>query len=422
MRIPSIDELMNHIHDARSKECMKEVLSCFYSDNLRSAVVMLYATVVSDLYYKISDLVAIYNDAGAKQIKQYVDNEWQRHPKLPAWENEMPKMCWEKKKILTNDSYAHFCHLQDERNLCAHPVITRHDLYRPSFATVQGFIVDMLTGILCKPSFLSKGLVNTFTDDIESVSKLFPNEEGLKRYINAKYLEKIDNEQEEYGLFKSLWKFTFKNTDDHSKESRDANLSILTLLLERHQQFVESEIKNDAEYYCASVNIDDRKCINSFIRFVNVYPSVYSSMTDDFKMKIEQKINDKPNLKAMAFFLSGNPLVHAMNLDGRVGVDVGIYMYDFIKSNVGDADAIDFAIRQYGEVGSFDAADEYFDNLIEPILRDLSVGQLEKLIEYSNNNSQINNRRKFSYSKRLIKKYMDEKNPQFDYSLYVNFY
>lgn len=291
MRIPSIDELINHISDSRSKESMKEVLSCFYSDNLRSAVVMLYATVVSDLYYKISDLVETYNDAGAEQIKKYVDDEWHDHPKLPTWETEMPKRCWDKNKILTNESYAHFCHLQDERNLCAHPVITRNDLYRPSFATVQGLIMDMLTGILCKPSFLSKRLIDTFTDDIESASKIFPDEEGLKRYINAKYLEKIDNEREEYGLFKSLWKFTFKNTDDHSKENREANLSILTLLLERHQQFVENEIKKDAEYYCASVNMDDRYCINSFIRFVNVYPSVYSSMTDDLKMKIEQKIN-----------------------------------------------------------------------------------------------------------------------------------
>lgn len=160
----------------------------------------------------------------------------------------MPKRCWDKNKILTNESYAHFCHLQDERNLCAHPVITRNDLYRPSFATVQGLIMDMLTGILCKPSFLSKRLIDTFTDDIESASKIFPDEEGLKRYINAKYLEKIDNEREEYGLFKSLWKFTFKNTDDHSKENREANMSILTLLLERHQQFVENEIKKDAEY------------------------------------------------------------------------------------------------------------------------------------------------------------------------------
>lgn len=107
-------------------------------------------------------------------------------------------------------------------------------------------------------------------------------------------------------------------------------------------------------------------------------------MTDDFKMKIEQKINDKPNLQAMAFFLSGNPLVHAMNLDGGVGVDVGFYMYDYIRNNVGDADAKDFAIRLYGVAMCFDAADEYFDNLIVPILWNLSAGQLENMIEYSN--------------------------------------
>ena len=142
MRIPAIEELMNHIPDARSKDSMKEVLSCFYSGNLRSAVVMLYSTVISDLYYKLCDLVSIYNDAGAKEIKDYVDNEWRVRPKIPNWETEMPKRCKEKNKVLANDSYAHLCHLQDERNLCAHPVITANDLYRPSAATVKGYIVD----------------------------------------------------------------------------------------------------------------------------------------------------------------------------------------------------------------------------------------------------------------------------------------
>lgn len=421
MRIPSIDELINHIHDSRSKESMKEVLSCFYSDNLRSAVVMLYATVVSDLYYKITDLVAIYNDTGAEEIKKYVDDEWHDHPKLPTWETEMPKRCREKNKILTNESYAHFCHLQDERNLCAHPVITRNDLYRPSFATVQGLIMDMLTGILCKPSFLSKRLIDAFTDDIESVSKIFPNEKGLKRYINAKYLEKIDNEREEYGLFKSLWKFTFKKTDDHSKANRKANLSILMLLLERHLQFVESEIKNDAEYYCASVNMDDDNCVKEFICFANIYQSVFSSMTDDFKMQIEQKINENSDLHAMAFFLSGNPWVHAKKVDSNIGANIGLYMYDYLKQNVGDADARDFVIEVYGNANSYDAADDYFDNLIESILGDMSEEQLVKLIEYSNNNGQIYGRRKFPNSRGLIKNYMSKKNPQFDYSLYVNF-
>lgn len=421
MRIPSVDDLMNHIHDSRSKESMKEVLSCFYSDNQRSAVVMLYATVVSDLYYKITDLVEIYNDAGAEQIKKYVDDEWHNHPKLPTWETEMPKKCWENKKILTNDSYAHFCHLQDERNLCAHPVITGNELYRPSFATVQGFIMDMLTGILCKPSFLSKGLIGTFTDDIESASKIFPSEEGLRRFINSKYLVKIDNEREEYGLFKTLWKFTFKKTDDRSKANRKANLSILMLLLERHQQFVVNEMKKDADYYCAAVNMDDKNCVKEFICFANIYPSVFSSMTDDFKMQMEQKINDKPNLQAMAFFLSDNPLAHAKKVDSNIGANIGFYMYDYLKQNVGDADARDFVIEVYGNANSYDAADDYFDNLIESILGEMSEEQLVKLIEYSNKNSQVYGRKRFPNSRMQIKKYMESKNSKFDYSQYVKF-
>lgn len=51
---------------------------------------------------------------------------------------------------------------------------------------------------------------------------------------------------------------------------------------------------------------------------------------------------------------------------------------------LGDADAKDFAIRLYGVAMCFDAADEYFDNLIVPILWNLSAGQLENMIEYSN--------------------------------------
>lgn len=193
------------------------------------------------------------------------------------------------------------------------------------------------------------------------------------------------------------------------------------LLLERHLQFVVSEMKKDAEYYCASVNMDDDNCVKEFICFANIYQSVFFSMTDDFKMQIEQKINENSDLHAMAFFLSGNPLVHAKKVNSNIGANIGLYMYDYLKQNVGDADAIDFVIEVYGNANSYDAADDYFDNLIESILGDMSEEQLVKLIEYSNNNGQIYERRKFPNSRWLIKNYMSKKNPQFDYSLYVNF-
>ena len=421
MRIPAIEELMNHIPDARSKEGMKEVLSCFYSDNLRSAVVMLYATVVSDLYYKICDLVSIYNDAGAKDIKDYVDNEWHVHPKSPAWETEMPRLCREKNKVLKNDSYAHFCHLQDERNLCAHPVITENDLYRPSAATVQGFIVDMLSGIICKPSFLSKDLVDRFTDDIENASQSFPDNKSLQDYITSKYLVKIDNEREEYDLFRKLWKFVFKNTDDKSKANREANQSILCLLYERNQHYFDQQIKQEEAYFGESVALDCKSCTKTFILFVNEHRSVLNAMPADFQIKLKQKVDSLANLKAIAFCLSDDPLQHAKSVDNAIGSSVAAYIFDYLSINVSRAEAINFAIDLYAHSHSYNLADDYYDNMIDAILSEMTEAQLVSLIECSDKNGQIYDRRKFYGSKCRIKEALRKINPQFDYSPYTKF-
>lgn len=421
MRIPVIEELMNHIPDARSKESMKEVLSCFYSGNLRSAVVMLYSTVISDLYYKLCDLVSIYNDTGAKEIKDYVDNEWKVRSKIPNWETEMPKRCRDKNKVLANDSYAHLCHLQDERNLCAHPVITANDLYRPSAATVQGYIVDMLVGIICKPSFLSKDLVDRFTDDIENASQIFPDKKSLQNYITSKYLEKIDNEMEEYDLFRKLWKFVYKKTDDKSKANRDANQSILCLLYERNQHYFDKQIKNEEAYYGESVALDDRACTKAFILFANEYLSVLKVMPMDFQLKLKQKVDSLAELKAIAFCLSDDILQHAKSVDVSIGSCVAGYIFDYLSINVSRTEAINFAINLYVNSYSYNLADDYYDNMIALILSEMTECQLILLIEGSNRNSQIYDRRKFYSSNLGIKKAMLQKNPQFDYSPYTNF-
>lgn len=421
MRIPAIEELMNHIPDARSKESMKEVLSCFYSGNLRSAVVMLYSTVVSDLYYKLCDLVSIYNDAGAKEIKDYVDNEWKVRPKIPNWETEMPKRCREKNKVLANDSYAHLCHLQDERNLCAHPVITANDLYRPSAATVQGFIVDMLVGVICKPSFLSKDLVDRFTDDIENASHIFPDKKSLQDYIKSKYLEKIDNEVEEYDLFRKLWKFVYKKTDDKSKANRDANQSILCLLYERNQHYFDQQIKKEETFYGESVALDDRACTKAFILFANEHLSLLEAMPMYFQLKLKQKVDSLAELKALAFCLSDDILLHAKSIDNSIGSCVAGYIFDYLSINVSRTEAINFAINLYVNSYSYNLADDYYDNMIDPILSEMTESQLVSLIDGSDRNCQIYNRRKFTSSRFRIKETLSKKNSNFDYSPYTNF-
>ena len=143
--ILSIEELRQKIVHPKTRLAMDEVLSCFYSNNLRSAVVMLYSTVVSDLYYKLLDLKNLYEDKGAIAIINEIEKEKKTNPKSSTWESIMPQRCLEKNKIIRTEDFLHYESLQKERNLCAHPVIDdQDDLYRPNAAYVQGLIINML--------------------------------------------------------------------------------------------------------------------------------------------------------------------------------------------------------------------------------------------------------------------------------------
>lgn len=62
----SIKQRATQIFDVCSKEYFFEVLSCYSADNHRSAVVMLWSTVICDLLFKFQHLVDLYGDTKAK--------------------------------------------------------------------------------------------------------------------------------------------------------------------------------------------------------------------------------------------------------------------------------------------------------------------------------------------------------------------
>ena len=75
MNNPIITKLKSQIQDPRTAEYFSEVLSYYYTGNLRSAVVMLYATVICNLVYKLEDLKNIYSDS--HKIMFYLSNGYQ---------------------------------------------------------------------------------------------------------------------------------------------------------------------------------------------------------------------------------------------------------------------------------------------------------------------------------------------------------
>lgn len=421
MKIPAIEELRTNVQDPRSREAIDEVLSCFYSNNLRSAIVMLYATVVSDVFYKCNDLWDIYKDAGAKQIVDNVLQEWREHPTSSDWEKTIVEKCHEKNKVIDGEDLIHFQSLQKERNLCAHPIIDgSNSLYRPNAATVQGLIIDMMRGILCKPSFMSKHLLDSFLDDIDDIKKVLKKDDELCEYIKSKYLEKINNEKGEYDLFRSLWKFVFMKKDEKSAENRKENRWALNLIYERNENYIDLQISKEKNYYGANIDVDDSACLKSFIMFVNANQSVYDKLPDDFRLKVVPKINSDEEMKACAFFLSQDLRQHASTIQSGISSDAALYIARNLRINYNDGEALDFLIRIYSGAGLFDDADKYFDVLIAPNLGYFTELQLIAIVQASNNNSQIYARRKAASSNRMIKNQLRKIKPDFDFTPYGN--
>lgn len=77
--------------------------------------------------------------------------------------------------------------------------------------------------------------------------------------------------------------------------------------------------------------------------------------------------------------------------------------------NVSRTEAIDFAINLYVKSYSHNLADDYYDNMIDPILSEMTVAQLVSLIDGSDKNSQIYDRRKFTGSSFRIKEALRKK-------------
>lgn len=156
-----IDQLVDRIQQARTRDYFSEVIGSYYNGNFRSAIVMLYSVVICDLVYKLVDLRDIYGNDKASKLLEKIEKEQHDNPSSSQWEKTMVDRMYNSHLILMdNPTYAHIAALRDDRNLCAHPALSGSlNLYMPKEANVKSHIVNMLEEVLTKPSFQIKDFV-----------------------------------------------------------------------------------------------------------------------------------------------------------------------------------------------------------------------------------------------------------------------
>ena len=246
----NISELKEQIYFPRTKEYFEEVERSFYSENYRSAIVMLYSVVIADLLFKLEELKDYYLDSVAEEILKEIDQIRESNPKSSEWENKLIDRIKDKTNIIEPYVLANIEDLKNVRNFSAHPSLNQNnELIRPSREKTLGLIKEMLIGIFIRPPLFIKKITNNLLDDISSKKEDFlEDKEKFKRYIEKKYFERIPQNMI-ISIFRDFWKITFKLDNEDCNINRKINLEFLILTMREYKLKILEDIQKEKDKY-----------------------------------------------------------------------------------------------------------------------------------------------------------------------------
>lgn len=387
----SIDKLTDRIQDNRTKSYFNEVLSCYYSGNYRSAVVMLYSVVIADLIFKLQRLKDIYEDEPTKKILAQIEQMQTENPASPAWENTLREELVKNKRIISTTEAVHLENLQKDRHLCAHPVIKDGaELHMPEKSSVYAHMVIALKEILTVSPFLEKQLLEQILDDIADNRRILRNAHDIEAYISEMYLKKISSDEIEVNLFAKLWKFVFKLTDAECKKNRVHNFVFLQLLFKRNEVECLLKIQRESERMSRNVDIKLPETLELFVKFCNLFPKVYEELDTPFKISFRSSIDKYSLLNNICFFLHKdfkeyfeNTLLHSVNADDDIK-----YVEQYTEKKLGKEQSLRIPIAVFSKSGSFDEAANNYMHLISSKLKEMTLSNLTELLDAISENSQ----------------------------------
>lgn len=411
MRDFSIDKSADRIKINETKENFKEVLSCYYNGNYRSAIVLLYSVVITDILFKLKNLEETYGDVKAINILNSIKASQENNPTSSQWEEDLINKVREQTNLIDLSEKNFIDSLKKLRHLCAHPVLSQnYNLFNPNKETVKAHIRNMLECVLLKPSFFSRVIFDDFIQDIASKKDILIDNESLSKYLKVKYIDNF-NDITLCSVFKSLWRITFNVNNNEANNNRNMNKkSVITFLDFKHDillSFMEKEnayfsnIKGDYFYFIIDV--------------FNKFPKTYEVLKQDAKIFFENLVKNNYKKKFVCFYDVGI-LNHIKYLFSEqysneyenqyplqnIGIENIKYLLEFIENQ---NESKDFILKLYKQSFTFESAKERYKELIEPIIVNFTEKEMEFYLDISNGNQNFYNNYGISFynAKQIIK-------------------
>ncbi len=423
----SIEQRAAQIFDTRTKEYFSEVLSCYAAGNYRSSVVMLWSVAVCDLLFKLQNLVDLYGDEKAKGILTTIGKQQQDNERSPLWETKLVEMVAEQTQLLDIAERENLLHLQKQRHLAAHPVVTANfQLHRPNRETARALIRNTLDGLLTKAPILSKKIASELVEDIERESEILIDDKKLKAYLESKYFSRFNSEVEK-AVFKALWKLIFRNTDERSEKNRSINYRALRLLYLRNPDQFRGLVGAEKDYFSTIASTGDP--VVCLIHFLSSEPKLYEFLAEHAKTVIQHVSENSPIAKCLAWFILGDLNAHASMLEAWISTErftkldhaTWEAIFDISDSIEWTKQVVHLANTYYVASPNYDNADWRFSEVVRPLLKYYDTADCLEIIEGIQGNGQTWERGRAYTDHRDLRSRLLELDPAADLASYKVF-
>ncbi|NNH86921.1 hypothetical protein [Acinetobacter terrae] len=418
----SVDEAIEKIKNSHTRILFKEVHSSYSMGNYRSAVVMLWSVVVTDLVFKLQELESIYEDTTACRILKDIKTEQERDPKSSKWEMKIIEKFHKELFFFDTPEVAQMENLQNMRHVSAHPVINNINmLHMPSKSLVYSLMQSALEAVLMKDALFSSQMIKFIIDDLSRIKDVLTTFEDKERYFCHKFLNKM-SEPILVKFIETLWKFSFKISNSDTDDNRKNNLVFLEIIFKQKKEiFLKFMI--DKKEYISNLIIEEN-LVRALLFFLISKKPLLNYFEKDSVDILKAMLTDKPYY-FYEYLLFQTPIDYCNYLNSKNYELIPVLSLNALKSDCEETntfnDFLSVCIEGYSNSKTFDRADKRFKVLIHSNLDRFSLEQLDTLIQKINKNYQVYGRSSASNDHKLIIERVLSIDPHFEFKKYREF-
>ena len=378
----------DNIYFPQIRGYFREIVSSYDNGNYRSAMVMLYSTIVCDLLLKLKELNEVYSDKKAEDILSDIEKK-RKDAMSSEWEWALIKKVRERTELLTDESYVMVEHIYDLRNFSAHPALNEdYELISPSQEMTVAYIKQALHSIFSKPPVFAQNIVDRLSNEIAEKKDIYKNDfAAFKIFLQKAYFSRMSDKMVTQ-VFRAFWKFAFiKNEGDEFINNRCINRKTLEVMLEDHYELLCNYVNDNQIYFALT---QDDSCCTEMCILLAYFPRIYPLL--DATTQHQLVAFKKDYIGCIKWFVEGNLEQHIMTYRCQKDT-IPSYVLNTLQKICKDQGQpnlfISFLLKYYSESDSYNSTRSRFDSTISKYLDQFNAANFLKLIDIINSNNQI---------------------------------